>query len=623
MLSRLDKITESGCVTYDELISPNAVNEWGIPGIGSRRVIKRKLHGRILAYTRIHTTDGNDNAQALITPESSLFLSWLSSEINNPDSTTKSQAKTQALQMFTSLVGTLKSSLDSDGADVVEDLMEEEAEEGLNDPREEDPESMSVDKPFPPNDIVSTEFINKCISNDQYDVLEESLDLVIAKNLYGKDIEASIVAAQTLLASYKSFRDHSRFIQILLKWVPLLTQDHGFESLWNLIFIEEAEQAQDWSHFMSLVCECASQWSDEHIAACHAWIFSQETKWKGAHSLDLVLRFIVLSSEPSSIHCFGCDNGYDDDEDAQSYFSYDEKSATCIINLALNAATMENKVAANDSNKEPPPDWLKLILLVGKSYQAMTARLILEKVDETRPSLVLSSLLLQLYIMHPLEISLSNAKLRKILLQASIDTLPQWLDWSCPLDDQLSEMLCNLTTSPHQRLVQSVTDLAKQHPLIFVRHLKSMSKMLLDDGSGRDSENQSLMKRGRIFGKHPSGDAVAQIGDQMIKVTVVMWGYSFNEPIWTSVLDILLTLPVEVIFSCGTKMGLFELLEAYLTLFMVQIQELRSESNVVRLREKFIKLLESFKKYKANTYGDWVEKNANIRPLMTITGINA
>ena len=182
-------------------------------------------------------------------------------------------------------------------------------------------------------------------------------------------------------------------------------------------------------------------------------------------------------------------------------------------------------------------------MLVGKSYQAMTARLILEKVDETRPSLVLSSLLLQLYIMHPLEISLSNAKLRKILLQASIDTLPQWLDWSCPLDDQLSEMLCNLTTAPHQRLVQSVTDLAKQHPLIFVRHLKSMSKMLLDDGSGRDSENQSLMKRGRIFGKHPSGDAVAQIGDQMMKVTVVMWGYSFNEPIWTSVLDILLTLP--------------------------------------------------------------------------------
>ncbi|KAL7535980.1 hypothetical protein ACHAXR_006845, partial [Thalassiosira sp. AJA248-18] len=57
MLSRLDQLVDSSTdsgLTFKELISPSAVSEWGLTGIGSRSTIKRKLYGRILAYMRIH-----------------------------------------------------------------------------------------------------------------------------------------------------------------------------------------------------------------------------------------------------------------------------------------------------------------------------------------------------------------------------------------------------------------------------------------------------------------------------------------------------------------------------------------------------------------------------------------
>ena len=118
------------------------------------------------------------------------------------------------------------------------------------------------------------------------------------------------------------------------------------------------------------------------------------------------------------------------------------------------------------------------------------------------------------------------------------------------------------------------------------------------DGTGRDEDDQSLMQKGRIFGKNPSepDTLVAQIGEVQMKVSIVMWGYSFNEYAWTSILDILLALPNEVIFSCGIKLGLSEVLEAFLRLFDVQMIELQSDKNISGLLDKFNKIVQSFKK---------------------------
>jgi len=276
------------------------------------------------------------------------------------------------------------------------------------------------------------------------------------------------------------------------------------------------------------------------------------------------------------------------------------------------------------------PDWLTLVLLVGKSQQALVTRLILEEFDGTKFSLVLSSVLLRLYVMSPLKMDLSNSKLRNALLQASNDHLPSWLYWRSPLDSQFSEMLSNLTQSPHQRLAQAITDISKQHPLILLRHLNDINKKLLEDGSGRDSDQQRLMKRGRIFGRHPSGDTVAKVGDHTLKVTIVLWGYSFNEPVWDSIVEVLIALPLEVVFTCGVKIGLTKILETYLKLFGVQIVELNLESNIIRVRDKFLKFIESFRIHNTDAFSDWLQQDVSdwgkvgkVHQLLSVAGIGA
>eukprot|EP00571_Detonula_confervacea_P003451 CAMPEP_0172329500 /NCGR_PEP_ID=MMETSP1058-20130122/60916_1 /TAXON_ID=83371 /ORGANISM="Detonula confervacea, Strain CCMP 353" /LENGTH=2101 /DNA_ID=CAMNT_0013046679 /DNA_START=37 /DNA_END=6342 /DNA_ORIENTATION=- len=633
MLTRLDTMLDSFTDSekiYEELISPAAVSEWGLPGIGSRRTIKRKLHGRILAYMRIHAKHATEReAQELNTAEKSPFVTWLSSEISRPENTQKSHSKSQAP---TGITNNLKSyRTDSFDSDHSEDLMEEEdAADHVGDVWSRDDSNKPIDRPVAPNETVSQDFVKLCVGSDQYNVLEESLDLITAKSIY-KDIEGASAAAKALLVSYKSFHGNHSFIRILLKWVPLLTQDHGDENLWQLVFIEESEQIQDWCHLMSLVCKCALEWSDEHTTACREWIVSQQTKyssWKTACSLGLVLRFLVVSSEQKSIHCFD----YDDNAHLHFPYAQSQEGAISLTNLALYYVSIENGGASTNGpqneevgraldRRNALPDWLILIMMVGKSHQALVSRLVLEKIDENRSALALSSVVLRMYIMFPLKMNLSDSKLRNTLLQASNDHLPWWTDWRCPLDGQVSEMLSNLTKSPHHRLVQSVADIAKQHPLIFVRHLHFISRKLLEDGSGRDSDHRSLMKRGRIFGKHPLGDAVAQVRDQTVKVVLVLWGYSFNEPVWTSILDVLMTLPVEVLFSCGAKIGLTEVLEAYLRLFAVQIVELNSGSNTINIRDKFMKLIESFRKCEGEGFEDWLQQNDNVRQLLSVADI--
>ena len=112
-----------------------------------------------------------------------------------------------------------------------------------------------------------------------------------------------------------------------------------------------------------------------------------------------------------------------------------------------------------------------------------------------------------------------------------------------------------------------------------------------------------------------------------MKVSIVLWGYSFNEPIWTSVVDVLIALPVEVAFICGMKIGLADILETYMRLFAVQKAELGSEGNILQVREKFMMLIDSFRKCKPEAFEYWTQQNVpywgNVRQLLSLVGISA
>lgn len=625
MLRRLGHMGDSSSDSaklFEELLSPSAVSQWGLPGIGSRRSIKRKLYGRIMAYTRIHATSTEGESEQLSVANNS-FVSWLSAETSRYDGMKKTLTKDQA---SIAIVSDMISSIPRDPmlaeSGECEDLMEEEHE----DQGWPSNKSMSLptDVSMPTDGALTPDFIHSCVDGDQYNVLEDMLGMIAAKSVISKNSEQKIGAAKILLESSASFRDDPSFIRILLKWVPLLGQDEGDEHLWQLIFLDHLKLSKNRCQPMHLVCGCALHWADEHISACQAWILSQQADsslWESIHSLELVLRFFVLASEQRSIDCFQVDSN--------SGF-HAQEGATSLVNLALHYARVkDNSTTLNHSRGMKQlaeiDDWMTLVVLIGRSHQALVVKHILEEKDKSPASTYdLLAALMRLYLMFPLSMSLSDPKLRNALLQAS-EQVSWWHDWRCPLDDQITDMLSNLTKSPHQRLVQSVSDIAKQHPLLFVRHLKFLSYKLLEDGTGRDNNQQRLMKRGRSFGKNPLGDpAVAQIGDRIMRVTIVQWGFSFNEPVWSSVIDLLLALPVEVVYSSAScaKMGLLDILSAYLRLFSVQTVDLQSEGNIVALREKFKMLLQSFEKCNTSQFRDWtLREDGRIQHLLLLTGV--
>ena len=614
MLSRLDRIGESSVDSgklYTELISPMAVSEWGLPGIGSRRVIKQKLNGRILAYLRAFDRDIEDPGTV-----KSLFVSWLSAE-NSCSSSATSKSSTLI-------------DVKPDLGDDFDDLMEENTTAEMVDEKPDDiwlkQESKNANS-LTLRETISGDFVNLCVESNQFNVLEQSLNLVMTKRLYSKETKQT--AAFALLESNKAGLHNSRLVRLLLKWVPQLTSDHGDDQLWQLIFIRQPKEILDWYQLKSLVCACALRWSSEHIDACQEWMISQQNKtdYWNVYSLKLALRFLVISSEQKSVYC----------QDFHSRFAQSEEYAISITKLALNYVCLEHTGEIIDISREEGAkttadwifvsDWLTLVLLAGMSHQALVTRLVLEKINGTRHTLKLSSALLRLYLLSPLTMNINDSKMRNALLEAANDRLSSWLLWRCPIDSELSEMLSNLTKCPHQCLVKSVTEIAKQHPPIFIRHLHVISQKLIEDGSGRDNSQQRLMKRGRFFGKNPLGDAEAKICDRTAKVTIILWGYSFSEPVWTSVIDILIALPLEVIFTCGAKVGLMNILESYLKLFGVQIS-LCADNNIVHIRDRFVKIIESLRKYNAKAFEDWTKQDAsdwrydgNVRQLFSSAGV--
>lgn len=632
---------------FRDLLSPAAVSEWGLPRIGGRRVIKRKLFGRITAYIRSSRKGArNEEMQELDEASTSSFLLWLSSERSAFDTSKKPHSKhLNSNKTFDFVkISTNKSSETEEFTDLTDDGDVESNNDTFSGGFRDD--VLSKDSLIPSQNV-SEEYVRSCIVNDRCALLEQSLDLIATKKISGKEYGDTSVA-KVLLASYGSLHHNLCFVRTMLKWVPFLTQDCGDSELWRLIFIERLCKSSSSCHFdvlLSLVCNCAMRWSNEHIAACQSWILSQQSKSSisgSIYSLKASLRFLVISSEQKSIHCFDFDN------DAHiPHFAYvqTQERALSAINLALGCLESENiptdrmgDLLENQTMKEPAdtfigrnifPDWLVILFLIaksGKPYLEMTIKHILECIDEN-PRRALYAVLLRLYSMFPLMINLGEPRLKNALLQASKDDSFPWLEWRCPLDSQVSEMLSNVTKSPHQRLLQSIMDIAKNHPLILVRHLHVVSQKLLDDGSGVDSDHQTLIKRGRIQGQAPEGDAVAMIGSRTVKVSIVQWGFSFNEPVWTSVIDILESLPGEVVFTCGLKTGLEGIFEAYLKLFLTHVLVLGSEGNISRIRSKFVKLLNSFKSSKPKSFENWAQQNVagwgKTQDLISLSGMGS
>jgi hypothetical protein len=471
---------------------------------------------------------------------------------------------------------------------------------------------VTAEVSFCRTEFITEDFLRSCIVNERHILLEESLELKERSFITNSQYDDNSTA-KMLLEIYSTFQDDDRFVRILLKWVPRLLQIGRGNDTWHIIFVdvlEKSKYALKFETCVALVSSCAMQWPHEYILECQRWVVSQQERccrWDSHLSLKLVLRFLVLSSEQKSVNTFD----YNRTLSWRFHYVQSPDCAKCIVDLSLTCLSLDDqrstqRQVCSINSRNVLPDWLVLILIVakaGKAYLDLTTELILNRTDES-PG-VFSALLLRLYTLYPSLTNLSKNRLRTSLLRGAREHMTSWLQWRCPLDSQIKAMISYISKSPHKPLVQSIIQIANQHPLLLMRHLNVIRQGLIDDGSGLDSHGQPLIKRGRIQGNIP--EAIAEIDGRMIKVTIVQWGYSFNEPVWSSMLDLLLSIPSEVLFKVGVDSGLQDIMDVYSRLFVVHTSELKSETNIIQLRGKFNRLLSSFETYNAAQHEDAIK----------------
>jgi hypothetical protein len=226
-----------------------------------------------------------------------------------------------------------------------------------------------------------------------------------------------------------------------------------------------------------------------------------------------------------------------------------------------------------------------------------TVLLKVEKAKHDGLRMLMAEAILRVYSYYPTHVSLGNPKLRTLLVDASKSI--DWRTWRTPMDETLNDMLAGLKVNPSQRLVHGLVDISKSHPLILLRKLDAMADILENDAS---TANRGL-SRVRVQAEDLEAPATAVYNTQQVKVVVRHWGYSYTDPLWVSFLEILLSVPREVLFSCGMRMGLDGLLLVYVKLLYIQSQ-LQNREKVVRLKTRFTDLIKAFEKDPA--WNEWL-----------------
>lgn len=584
MLHRINELgnsTSEPNKVFRELLTPAAISRWGLSRVGGRKKIKRKLLGRILAYQQ------KDLQQTG-------FVSWLKSECSSSEKSKKSLPQHCHESATDFVQSCIKNELKDDSVFTLDDGNEVEASPSQTTHwfGQEDP-----DDNFSPNDAITKDFIRSCIVYEKFDVLEESLQLRHAV-VISKQVD-DLSSVNLLLEVYRSFQGDDQFECLLLKWVPVLYQAREDDSFQHSLFVDlVGKYSVPFDTCMKIIDNCALQWPREQILGCRRWIIGQQTKgsWKDHLSLKLVVRFFAMSS------------------DLNNQLSIDDAGHLLSLSVDLFNISIQESMVAHEHSitmkaRNVLPDWLSVFLAVAKEglpYLNLAITHVMNAIDENPQGVSFySSVLLRLYTSYPATVVLSEVKLKTALLQGAIDNSDAWLTFRCPLDSQIKTMISNISKSPHKPLLQSVVRISNQHPLLIMRHLNAIKQGLLDDGSGVDSNGKPLIKRGRIQGKTP--EMAADINGKLIKVSVVHWGYSFNEPVWSCMLDLLLSVPAEVLFKVGTQTGLCEIMAVFSKLFDVHIKELNAESNIHQLREKFERLASSFMNCNPEKYQNFME----------------
>lgn len=601
-LERLDnagKKSEDVGIVFSEMLAPSSISSWGESWRGSRNTVMRRLLGRLSAQVK----DGD-----------SIFQSWLEESVTKLKKTGKTKSNSKKIPGVHDIIaGDVKSDY--------EDIMDD----GTN-------QSNSFEALVCLSRVV--------LKNEESSILENikqnryrAADIALEKRISSlpsstdeiQEPHENLTMAKDIVDYYWASVDKGLSLRnFLIRWIPLLCRFPTDETF-TMLFKGEAGNISVKGDTMEIiVTHCLTLWSDETIKLCQDWVTNILRKEEDSmySRRNLLKCFLVRTSYAKKrVQSLKDATGTD-----FPHYNFRVEDSSHFVRLAF--ALVE--VKANDSLNVSwaRQDWMLLLLLIASSSTEHLEMIIKSMMNEKYKqeasiAFLLPRIILKLYSAYPLRMSLGDANIRKMLVQAVLDLNEEWKTWSNPLDSHFESSLKGLTCTSLQKSQLPIQDFVKKYPLFALKHIHNLKDVLYADAI---SHSISDIERGRQKVAYNDLNSL-QYKEREYQVSVVHWGCSFSEPLWVNAIDILLAFPPKVLFTCGELFGLLEILQLYMTLFKVQISVATFKTNksdamtITRTRNKFSQFLEELKKHNPGLYSNWATDY--IQAMLTKCNIQA
>jgi len=631
MIDRLGRLGEKATdmeKIFTQLLVPSASSEWDLGRLGQRREVWRKLLGRLSAYSRLYGLRELDVKNDV----SFTFVEWLSSICQSTQKPTKLKAKKQKLapaaifesiESASSLFDVMPMDLPGNNDILNTFRMDADKSKMTGFLVFEDDKYVS-----PPETLCNAErieeFLTEMFENNKPYVVDNWLRINFSHEPFPKrksrnkeEIVSRLSNDElsfTLLQCYiRLERKVEGIASMLVKWIPKLSSSHGSPKFWRVLLADGQKPAFLWDN---LVSRCFQTWDHDHMTRCRGWIIADGRNEK----LDLVkvVRLLIAASTFSVINV----ESFVDLPLTVEYVAWGRtedivRSATGLALDCLLSFDYEKRLLSRND----PPECLVLLLLIaklGRNQVRFVSGAIMKRMmsDDEHSKRLLLLCLLRIYAYFPFSMNLATAALRSNLMTAVELSADDWLSWRSPLDDSVEDMLQTaLSNASSMRYVQSLIEVAKKHPLLLLRKLDKMENAIEKDALVNDAVVPDD-KVGIVNGQGLNEPLIANANGKQLKLFVKHWGYKYTEHMWSTILDVISAVPDEVLFQCGLKMGLLDLLGAYLRLVLVQSQLRTNNDRLMKLKDRVSEFLGRFKLANVKAFDLWISSgNSELQSL--------
>jgi hypothetical protein len=631
-LGRLGSKSDQMDAVFADLLTPSASSAWDIGRVGRRRDLARNLLGRLSAYFRLNgiSTDDKYGGEINMT-----FLTWLSDHCKStvqPKARKTKQKRPRVVQYGcladVRAASSLLSNLDSersgfitdDQVDLTSDSVETFQEIENNDPTMP---SLVTDGP------AVADYVTLCVKHDKFVLLDAWFEANFENDRIDSFLRKSVMHRQYADIAFKLIESISTrcFVSngmssAVLKWLPRLSSSGASPELWRLLFVQHltSEGLRDPLRANLLACAVQS-WSSSHVSDCSEWIMQLSPEEANAIDCELASLFLKSACEQPSANVealFGPSIDFGSSWAGTREFVISATRIALISFKQMSHSESKNRLRG----RHGLPAGFDLVFLLAKCGKNQL-RCVCEEIahelinsgEEEGNRSVFGNLLLRLYLCFPNWMDLGSAAARQVLMSAAEDNAANWLSWRSTHDDKINEVL-DLFCSGDTRVGKSLADLARKQPLLILRKIPWLSILLKRDAT-IDFESQQE-RRGVTTGQNVAGKRDAMFRGTLVQVSVLHWGYTFTESLWVAVLDVLFSMPREVLFRCGAKVGLTGLLETYLLLMSVHLQ-LLGANKAERVKTKLADAFSAFRETNPDGWQTWLRtkiEDSEVRHLL-------